>query len=114
MIASVAGSNVAIKEATQIQMAKLRRELLGPDPSPLERLLVERVVCCWIAVNGYETRHAQKAGDMTIPQSEYHQRLTDRAHRRFLSSVKSLAQVRRLALPAIQVNIGDKQVNVGG
>jgi len=30
----------------------------------------------------------------------------------FLSAMKTLALVRRLGLPAVQVNIGEKQVNV--
>ena len=41
----------------------------------------------------------------------------DRAHRRYLSAIKALAQVRKMQLPAVQVNIaaqGGQQVNVGG
>ncbi len=36
----------------------------------------------------------------------------DATHRRFLSAVKALALVRKLALPALQVNIARRQVNV--
>jgi hypothetical protein len=35
----------------------------------------------------------------------------DRAHRRFLSAVKTLAAVRRLARPAVQINVARQQVN---
>jgi hypothetical protein len=38
----------------------------------------------------------------------------DRAHRRYLSAIKALALVRRLAVPVLQVNIARKQVNVAG
>jgi hypothetical protein len=38
----------------------------------------------------------------------------DRAHRRYLSAIKTLATVRKLALPVLQVNIAKKQVNVAG
>jgi hypothetical protein len=31
---------------------------------------------------------------------------------RFLSAIRTLAQVRKLALPTLQVNIGQNQVNV--
>ena len=34
----------------------------------------------------------------------------DRAHRRFLQAVKTLATVRRLLVPALQVNIGKNQI----
>jgi hypothetical protein len=38
----------------------------------------------------------------------------DRAHRRYLSALRTLALVRKLALPVLQVNIaGKQQVNVG-
>ncbi|CAN5895701.1 hypothetical protein BH23PLA1_BH23PLA1_24550 [soil metagenome] len=48
---------------------------------------------------------------LSIAQSEFHQRRIDRAHKRFLSSVRTLAQIRKLPLPALQVNIGANQVN---
>jgi len=38
----------------------------------------------------------------------------DRAHHRYLSAIKALAQVRQLQLPALHVNIGGPQVNVAG
>ena len=50
-------------------------------------------------------------GGMTLAQSEHAQRRMDRAHRRFLSTLKTLAAVRRLALPAVQINLARQQVN---
>ena len=44
--------------------------------------------------------------------SVYYQKSIDRAHRRYLSAIKTLATVRKLALPVLQVNIAKKQVNV--
>lgn len=43
-----------------------------------------------------------------------YQRRMDAAHRRYLSALNALATVRKLAVPAIQVNIADRQVNVAG
>jgi hypothetical protein len=44
---------------------------------------------------------------VTLQQGEYFQRRQDRAHRRYLSAIRSLAAVRRLQVPtAVQVNIG--------
>lgn len=45
---------------------------------------------------------------------ESRERRQDRIHRRFLSALKALAQVRRLLSPAVQVNIAREQVNVSG
>jgi hypothetical protein len=36
----------------------------------------------------------------------------DATNRRFLAAVKTLALVRKLAVPVLQVNIAKKQVNV--
>ena len=59
----------------------------------------------------YEANYAQ-AKDLTLRQADFQQRRIDAAHRRFLASVRTLAQVRKLALPTLQVNIGTNQVNV--
>jgi hypothetical protein len=48
-----------------------------------------------------------------MAQSEYHQRRLDRLHRRYLSSIKTLTQMRKLG-PAVQINIGEKQINTAG
>src|SRR5438309_1646009 len=75
-------------------------DLLGPDPCPLERLLVQRLVTCWLQVQDADLRFAQ-AKELPIPWGDYYQRRMDRAHRRYLSAVKTLAVVRRLALPLL-------------
>ena len=51
---------------------------------------------------------------MSIQENDVHQQRIDKAHARFLSSLRTLAQVRKLALPALQVNIAKSQVNVAG
>jgi hypothetical protein len=43
-----AGENPITDEAIRRKLAIMRRELAGPAPTPLERLLVERVVACWM------------------------------------------------------------------
>lgn len=50
--------------------------------------------------------------DLTWTGEEGHQRRQDHVQRRFLKAVKTLAEVRRLLGPNIQVNIAEKQINV--
>jgi hypothetical protein len=92
----------------------LKAELAGPDPTPLERLLADRVAACWLQLHYYEAILAQSLGNMTIAQGHYQQRRIDSAHRRYLAAIKTLALVRKLAVPVLQVNIAKKQVNVAG
>ena len=113
IVEAAAGENLVVQEAIHRRLADLRAELAGPDPTPIERLLAERAAYCWLVVWRYE-EHLASAKDLTVKQAEFHQRRIDAAHRRFLSSLRTLAAVRKLALPAVQVNIGQNQVNVAG
>jgi len=107
---------LVIQEALHSKLNALRREIRGPDPSPLEDLLAQRIAACWLQVHYLETMYAQnlKNCGLTGRQSESFQRSIDRAQRRYLSAIKTLVQVRRLLVPVLQVNIAEKQINVAG
>jgi len=115
LIGAIAGPNEVIAEAVGRKAAALRWELAGPDAPPVVRLLVARIVACWLQLHYAEARYAQGLGQLTMTQGEYHQRTIERAQRRYLAAIKALAQVRRLLVPSVQVNIaevGGQQVNV--
>jgi hypothetical protein len=111
IVRRAAGKNVAAQEAIVRVIESVRAELAGPDPTPMERLLAERAAYCWWLVNWYENS-VQDCDRMSIAQANHHQLKIGRAHGRFLSAVKTLAQVRKLALPALQLNIARNQDNV--
>jgi hypothetical protein len=104
-------TNPIVQEAVRRKLVAVKSELAGPDPTPLEQLLAERASICWLQVNRYENGY-ELAEEMTIRQAEFHQNKIDAAHRRFLSTVRTLAQIRKLGLPAVQINVGTNQVNV--
>jgi hypothetical protein len=109
------GGNLLTREAIHRQIDSVRAELEGPNPTPIERLLAERASLCWQIANWYESRFIENTGDMSIGQADYQQRRLDRAHRRFLSAVETLARVRKLAVPMLQVNVAkNQQINTGG
>ena len=110
---AAAGNDLVFKTALKQKLVNLRTELAGSNPTPLERLLVERIVACWLQLNVADTNFAQ-AENLTIRQGEYHQDRMDRAQRRYLAAIKTLAIVRKLAIPVLQVNIARKQTNVAG
>jgi hypothetical protein len=113
LIAALAGKDLVSKEAVTSKVERLRAELGGPNPSPIERLLVERIVACWLQVQDADIRYAQ-AKDLPPKTADYYQKRMNHAHKRYLSALKTLAVVRKLAVPVMQVNIGKKQVNVAG
>lgn len=85
----------------------------GPNPAPLERLLAECVVACWLHLHHLETIYAGKES-MSLELGSYYQRSITSAQKRYLAAIKTLALVRKLAVPVLQVNIARKQVNVAG
>jgi len=106
--------NLVIQEALHSKLNAHRREILGPDPSPLEDLLARRIAACWLHLHYLETIYALNVENNGLSGrwSEFMQRSIDRAQRRYLSAIKTLVQVRRLLVPVLQVNIAEKQVNI--
>jgi hypothetical protein len=94
IIGKAAGENAAIREAMTRKLESVQADLAGPDPTAMERLLAERAALCWLIVNRYEDIF-HNTMNMTIAQAVYQQRRIDRAHARFLSAVRTLAQVGR-------------------
>ncbi|MDP2949830.1 MAG: hypothetical protein Q8P22_09875 [Chloroflexota bacterium] len=108
------GKNELVKEAVGRQMAAMAADLAGPSPTPLERLLAEQIVACWLQVQYVDHQYGTMAKEsITLAQADYHQRRMTATHQRYLSAIKTLAVVRRLLRPAaVQVNIGERQVNI--
>jgi hypothetical protein len=106
--------NKQAKASLREELCDLAGKLAGPSLSPTKTVLAETAATCWFAFRLHEAQYAAsvKSEDgMTLAQSEHAQRRIDRAHRRFLRTVKTLATVRRLALPAVQINVARQQVN---
>ena len=82
----------------------------GPGAGALESLLVERVAACWLQLHLADIRLSQHEHNLTLAQAEYYDRAIDRAHKRYLSAIKTLALVRKLALPVL-VKVPPEQVN---
>jgi len=101
------GSKMLLKR----QLAAMREEIAGDNPSPLERLLAERIVLTWLQIQLFEDLYASSMSkSMTIAQGNYYQKRIDHVHRRHLSALRTLAQIRKLG-PAVQINIGERQIN---
>lgn len=113
IVKKLAGDDVFSQEAIPRNLKAMRQEIAGQSPSPLERLLAERIALCWLELQYFEAIYAQNLGNLSITQSDYHQRRIDKAHRRYLSSIKALAQIRKMG-PAVQINIAEKQINTSG
>jgi hypothetical protein len=105
--------DLATKEFLKHQLDSMRIEVAGDAASPLERLVAERVVATWLEVNLFSGLYAAGMKSGTLSQDEHRQKRLDRAHQRHLSAVRALAQIRKMG-PAVQINIGKKQINTTG
>ncbi len=86
--------------------------LLGPNPSPLESLLAEQISLNWLVLRAAETA-LEVLTKFSCEEGAWHQARVASAHSRFMASIRTLAQIRKLQLPTLlQVNIAEKQVNV--
>ena len=54
-IKMISGDDPLVQEALPPQLKAMREELAGPDPSPMERLLAERIVTCWLQLQYADT-----------------------------------------------------------
>jgi hypothetical protein len=110
LIERFAGDDCLVREVVEREVRDLRAELLGPDPTPAERLLAERVAIGWLEVHTAEQQLARQSLD----DAPFWQRQVDHAQRRFLAALRTLAALRRLPRPAAAVNGGGRAATAGG
>jgi hypothetical protein len=113
LLQATAPENLLLRALWPKRLEELRRELAGPEPTPLERALVERVVTCYLAVSLAEIDALSKGG--TPEQRDFYERRLERAHHRYTTAAVALARVRRLLAPVVQVNVahaGAQQMNL--
>ncbi len=96
------------------RLAAMRVEPAGPEASPRERLLAERVVACWLQSYQADLAYTRAVRDLRASAVEPYQRRQDRAARQYLKALRSLAEVRRLLVPTVPVTIAKRQVKIAG
>ena len=102
----------SVRRRIRDEAEAIRNDLLGDDPTPLERLLVDRICITWLEVQYCDFNYGVRR-DLSVAQSENAGRYQDRVQRRHLAACKALAQVRKLEVN-IQINLAEKQVVMGG
>lgn len=113
--AILTGVPAGAQELFRQQTATLRKSLREEGTcTALEAMLIRRIGLDFIASLQAERVRALSPGESrSLELSRYYEQQADRAHRRFMASIESLARVRKLITP-IQINIAKQQVNVAG
>jgi hypothetical protein len=113
-IERVTGGRPIEEKALPVRLETMRGEIAGPAASPLERLLAERIVACWLELHYANLLYMQELPNLTLKQDDYYQKRLDRLNKRYLAAIKTMAQVRKHLRPNFQVNIAEKQIVGGG
>jgi hypothetical protein len=103
---------VAVRRGVQ----ELRESLGQRDAPGLEKLLIDRVILCWLNLNQIQRAYdRQLVQSITLTLGMYWEKRLTMAQTRYTKAIEMLARVRRLsrAVP-LQVNIGGQQINVAG
>jgi hypothetical protein len=92
---------------------------LGMDQAPmLEKLLIQNVVNTWLRLQWVEYQLAGfMNGESTREQIAWWEKRLSITQGRYLRAIETLARVRKIALPDLQINVaseGGQQVNVAG
>ena len=92
------------------------RDEMGYHSAPImEKLLIENIITCWLRMQHYEQQLAfRMKGSYSLTILEFWERRLSVSQRRYLAACESLVKIRKMAIPALQFNIGDQQINVAG
>ena len=118
LIESASGGDPLTHDALSGRLDMMREEIAGENPTPLEILLTERVVACWMLVQLFDALMAGQLWKGTPSEKrvteralKYYLRWQESANSRLLAAARELARVRKLqaGTPGIQFNT---QINV--
>ncbi len=84
-------SPLLYREVLTAKMDSLRAELSGTQPSAIERLLVERIVVCWLQLFDADFQ-------VILRGEAYDLERQAKVERRYLAALRSLAAVRRVPI----------------
>src|SRR5262245_3294336 len=94
-----AGKSLLARESIRRRMEALRAELSVPPPTPVEKLLIDRIVIGWVQCSLTDLDDLQKTRTGT-PQGFHAQRRLNGIQARFFAGLKQLIVVRKLLKPS--------------
>jgi len=119
LIDTASAGDPLTEDALSGRLDMMREEIAGENPTPLEVLLTERVVSCWMLVELFDVLMAAqlwRGNEKDVPPSylKHMIRWQESVTRRYLAAIKGLVQVRKLLRPSVQINYAEQKVNVAG
>jgi hypothetical protein len=118
LIDTASAGDPLTQDALSGRLDMMREEIAGENPTPLEVLLTERVVSCWMLVTLFDVLMAGQLWKETpkekrVPPSylKHMIRWQESANRRYLAAIRELARVRKLQATSSPPQV-NTQVNI--
>jgi hypothetical protein len=96
----VASDNLLLEQSLRRQLEEMRQELEGGTASPLEKILIERIVACWLQAQQADAATAQSQSNAPAVHALLLRR-QESAQKRLLQATQRLATVRKLLRPPL-------------
>lgn len=94
-------NDLFLRETIEQELAKLRQDLEGDDPTPIEKLVVGQVVSCFFQLRITEMNFASSLDQPESIRKELMKR-QEFAQRRFTDSIAQLEKIQRRRLVAVK------------
>jgi hypothetical protein len=105
MIAQKISGSEIVQKGIAVRLQALRNELAGPNPSPVEWQLADVAALAWLDFQRCVIeRENLSSWDRNLQKQAHFDGRVDRAHSRYIRTIKALASVRKLDLTAVQIN----------
>jgi len=91
----LSNGNKLAEESIPRRLKEMKAELAGPDPTPLEKMLIDMIGATWLAAQHGEISAASPPG-ASLRQANFWLKRAESAQRRLLNTVKMLTMVRAL------------------
>jgi len=99
------GKDLLAQEGTARQLDALRHDLAEPRSSPLEKLVIQRIVACFLQTVYFDAREAVGQDIESREMAAFRLKRQAQAHEQLLSAIRSLADLRKVAPPPVVIQI---------
>jgi len=115
IIKNMMGDQALTQIAIEEYVLSVREEMGYNDAPIMEKLIIENIIISWLRVYFCESQLSfRMSGQVSMSVLEFWERRLTVSQRRYLAACESLAKIRKMKIPAVQLNIGEKQINVPG
>ncbi len=113
LVDATVGDQEALRESLKAGKQAMREDLGYRQSSALERILIDQIILCWLRLHHAEFKYTEVQNrSRSLALASHWERKLSATQRRYLRACETLARIRKLRLPSVQVNIAKEQINL--